>query len=80
MFPLLFSDIFLLSGQPGWGIAWYINDRLIPEITVKRGVNYIFEVHGGDNPELSASFHPLYITNNETGGYSQLLPEEREVC
>lgn len=37
-------------GQPAWGIAWYINDLLIPEITVERGQTYTFIVEGGNDP------------------------------
>lgn len=36
-------------GQPAWGIAWYIEDMLIPEITVKRGQTYTFIVEGGND-------------------------------
>ena len=55
-------------GIQSWGIAWWINGLLIPEITVQRGTNYTFVVEGGDNPSNSASYHPLYITNNPEGG------------
>ncbi|GBP44118.1 hypothetical protein EVAR_81439_1 [Eumeta japonica] len=37
------------AGHPSWGIAWYINDLLIPEIYVERGKNYTFYVEGGDD-------------------------------
>jgi hypothetical protein len=35
------------AGNPSWGIAWYINDQLIPEIYVERGESYTFWVEGG---------------------------------
>lgn len=38
-----------ITGQPSWGIAWYINDLLIPEITVERGQTYTFVVEGGED-------------------------------
>lgn len=38
---------FQYPGQPSWGIAWYINDLLIPEIYVERGETYTFLVEGG---------------------------------
>lgn len=38
-----------ITGQPSWGIAWYINEMLIPEITVERGQNYTFIVEGGND-------------------------------
>lgn len=38
-----------ITGQPSWGIAWYINDLLIPELTVERGQTYTFVVEGGED-------------------------------
>ncbi|XP_038065022.1 protein Skeletor, isoforms B/C-like [Patiria miniata] len=60
-----------ITGKTGWGIAWYVNGLLIPEITVKRGVNYTFTVFGGDDSEKSAQYHPFYITDDSEGGYAQ---------
>uniref|UniRef100_A0A1B0BKY3 DOMON domain-containing protein n=1 Tax=Glossina palpalis gambiensis TaxID=67801 RepID=A0A1B0BKY3_9MUSC len=60
-----------ITGLPSWGIAWYINDLLIPEITVERGKNYEFFVEGGDNPSQPARYHPLYITDSPEGGIGQ---------
>ncbi|XP_071502087.1 protein Skeletor, isoforms B/C-like [Diadema antillarum] len=61
-----------ITGSVGWGIAWYIDGNLIPEITVQRGQTYTFEVYGGNNPNQSASYHPFYITTDPAGGYAQL--------
>jgi len=36
-----------LSGHPSWGIAWYLNDLLIPELYVERGQTYTFMIEGG---------------------------------
>jgi hypothetical protein len=41
-----------ISGHPSWGIAWYINDLLIPEIYVERGSTYTFIVEGGKKKNL----------------------------
>ncbi|XP_075145632.1 protein Skeletor, isoforms B/C [Haematobia irritans] len=60
-----------ITGSPSWGIAWYINDLLIPEITVERGKTYEFLVEGGDNPSQPARYHPLYITDSPEGGIGQ---------
>lgn len=46
---------------------------MIPEIVVQRGTNYTFIVEGGNNPSNSASYHPLYITNNPEGGAGNFL-------
>ncbi|XP_029042533.1 protein Skeletor, isoforms B/C isoform X1 [Osmia bicornis bicornis] len=66
-----------LTGQPGWGIAWYINDKLIPEITVERGQTYTFIVEGGNNPTNPARYHPFYITDSPEGGFGQKTEEQQ---
>ena len=71
--------MYYFTGSPGWGIAWYVNSQIIPEITVQRNRKYTFTVHGGNDPEISANYHPFYITNDAVGGYAQKTPEERVV-
>jgi hypothetical protein len=36
-------------GHPSWGIAWYLNDLLIPELVVERGQTYSFIIEGGND-------------------------------
>lgn len=60
-----------ITGFQGWGIAWWVNGLLIPEIHVKRGENYTFIVEGGNDSNRQARYHPLYITNNREGGGGQ---------
>nr|CAD7454055.1 unnamed protein product [Timema tahoe] len=60
-----------LTGQPSWGIAWYINDMLIPEIYVERGQTYSFVVEGGNDRTNPARYHPFYITDSKEGGFGQ---------
>ncbi|XP_006815462.1 protein Skeletor, isoforms B/C-like [Saccoglossus kowalevskii] len=67
-----------ITGLVSWGIAWYINETLIPVLRLKRGVNYTFIIEGGDDPMQSASYHPFYITDDPVGGYVQKSQEERE--
>lgn len=64
-----------ITGLPGWGLAWWINGYLIPELTVERGVTYTFIVEGGSNSSNTASYHPFYITNNKEGGGYQYQSE-----
>lgn len=59
------------------GIAWYINDLLIPVIEMRRGTEYTFVVNGGDDPENGTRNHPFYIAKGDKGGYAQLTPAER---
>ena len=68
------------TGQAGWGIAWYINETLVPELVVERGRTYTFLVYGGDNPDDSSNYHPFYITDSVNGGRLLNTPEERMVC
>lgn len=42
--------------MPSWGIAWYVNDLLIPEITVERGLTYEFIIEGGNDPSQPARY------------------------
>ena len=57
-----------ITGKDGWGIAWYLNGRLIPEIYVLRGTTVKFFVNGGDDPSNSAQYHPFYLTSSDEGG------------
>ncbi|XP_011136070.1 protein Skeletor, isoforms B/C isoform X2 [Harpegnathos saltator] len=67
-----------ITGSSSWGIAWYINDLLIPEITVERGQTYTFIVEGGNDPSNPARYHPFYITNSPEGGFGQKNKDEQE--
>ncbi|BFF91520.1 protein Skeletor [Drosophila madeirensis] len=62
-----------ITGVPSWGIAWYVNDLLIPEITVERGLNYEFTIEGGSDPAQPARYHPFYITDSPEGGLGQKM-------
>ncbi|KAL1423244.1 hypothetical protein MTO96_021225 [Rhipicephalus appendiculatus] len=68
-----------VTGQVGWGIAWYVNGVLIPELWVQRGKTYTFVVEGGNDPENTAKNHPLYITSDPGGGYEHKSVAERKV-
>ena len=70
--------IFLL-GQAGWGIAWYINNTIVPELVVERGRTYTFLVYGGAVPADSSNYHPFYITDSVNGGRLLNTPQERTV-
>ncbi len=79
MGSLLTHSFLHILGRPGWGIAWYVNGSLIPELVLRRGKTYTFIVEGGDDPSLQSSYHPLYITNLIGGGRLQNLLEDQEV-
>ena len=67
------------ADQVGWGIAWYINGTLIPELIVERGKNYTFIIEGGTDPTDLAVYHPFYITDSISGGRLQNTQQERVV-
>lgn len=58
----------MLTDRAGWGITWYINGTLIPELVVERGRTYTFMVEGGDNSNDASNYHPFYITDSIAGG------------
>ena len=60
--------MFFPAGQVGWGIAWYINGTLVPELVLTRGKTYTFIVEGGTDSSNLARFHPFYITSSINGG------------
>ncbi|XP_057339793.1 protein Skeletor, isoforms B/C isoform X2 [Microplitis mediator] len=68
----------IITGQPSWGIAWYINDMLIPEITVEREQTYTFIVEGGSDSTNPARYHPLYITASPEGGFGQKTEQQQK--
>lgn len=67
-----------ITGRVGWGIAWYINGLLVPEVHVVRGRTYTFVVEGGENVGNAARLHPFYITDDPEGGYKYKTPEQRK--
>lgn len=67
-----------LTGSPSWGIAWYLNDLLIPELYVERGETYTFVVEGGDKSSNPARYHPFYITDSPEGGLGQASEDEQQ--
>ena len=50
----------------------------MPEIYVTRGKTYFFRVQGGDNEDGVKSYHPLYITADDQGGYMLKPQYERK--
>lgn len=79
VFGFELNDFFCITGHVGWGISWYINGLLIPEINVVRGKTYTFVVEGGNDPETPAKYHPFYITDDPVGGFEYKTEEEKAV-
>ncbi|KAK6622254.1 hypothetical protein RUM44_002061 [Polyplax serrata] len=66
-----------ITGHPSWGIAWWLNDQLIPEIYVERGQTYTFVVEGGNDRTNPARYHPFYITDSKEGGFGQKREDQQ---
>lgn len=66
-----------ITGLRSSGICYYINDKLIPELTVERGQTYTFVVETGESTSDPARFHPIYITDSNEGAYDRLTLEKR---
>nr|XP_027202937.1 protein Skeletor, isoforms B/C-like [Dermatophagoides pteronyssinus] len=67
------------TGHKGWGLAWYINGLMIPELVFKRGTTYTFWVEGGNDHDNNARRHPLYLTTSAEGGFEYKTPDERRM-
>lgn len=67
-----------MTGMSSPGVVWYVNGLMSPEIYVKRGRKYVFQVEGGNDPYNARFYHPLYVTNDPHGGYSRYKDEEKE--
>jgi len=65
------------AGAAAWGIAYYINDLLVPVLVVERGKTYRFNTLTGDDPRVSASYHPVYISDSANGGFFLGSPAEQ---
>jgi hypothetical protein len=66
------------TGKSSPGLVWYMNGLMSPVLYVKRGRSYVFRVEGGNNPNNAFTYHPLYITNDPSGGYVKLTDAERK--
>ncbi|XP_030381762.1 protein Skeletor, isoforms B/C [Scaptodrosophila lebanonensis] len=69
-----------ITGHVSNGLAWYINGYMIPELFLKRGLSYTFNVRGGNNPHSPEYYHPMVITDEPKGGYDRLTDaKQREI-
>ena len=66
-------------GRAGWGISWYINGTLIPQLIVERGRTYTFIIEGGNDTTDLSNYHPFYISDSISGGRLQNTEEQRAV-
>lgn len=66
-----------LTGRTSWGISWYVNGLMIPELVVERGQTYRFVVEGGNDKTSATHRHPLYLTDSPEGGFDFKTDEQR---
>jgi len=65
------------TGLPSSNLVWYIEGLMAPEIFLKRGTKYTFQVEGGSNTRSAEEFHPFIITDEPVGGYERLTEVQR---
>lgn len=66
-----------VTGRTNWGISWYINGLMIPELVVERGQAYRFIVEGGNDKTSASRRHPFYLTDSIDGGFDFKTDDER---
>lgn len=66
-----------LTGRASWGVSWYINGLMIPELVMERGQAYRFVVEGGNDKTSLSRRHPLYLTDSPEGGFNYKTDDER---
>lgn len=66
-----------VTGMTSWGISWYVNGLMAPELVVERGQTYRFIVEGGNDKTSAMRRHPLYLTDSLEGGFDFKTDEER---
>ncbi|CAL4081060.1 unnamed protein product, partial [Meganyctiphanes norvegica] len=60
------------------GLAWYMNGYLAPHIYLKRNVKYKFYIEGGSYAYDPRTYHPMIITDEPYGAYSQLDEDQKK--
>ena len=68
----------LTGGVSATGLAWYVNGYITPEIYLRRDTTYKFSVYGGSNPYDPTNYHPLIITDEPVGAFSQMRDEQKK--
>uniref|UniRef100_A0A1I7TJP9 DM13 domain-containing protein n=1 Tax=Caenorhabditis tropicalis TaxID=1561998 RepID=A0A1I7TJP9_9PELO len=58
--------------------VWHVNSVMSPDLYLKRHVTYKFNVEGGRDKLLPDIYNPLYIGDDENGGYNELSQNEAE--
>ncbi|CAD5121183.1 DgyrCDS9717 [Dimorphilus gyrociliatus] len=61
-----------------WGIAYYINGKLIPVLKLNPNVLYTFNILTGNNTDVDPEYHPFYITNDPKGNYRAYDENQRK--
>uniref|UniRef100_A0A8R1DR60 DM13 domain-containing protein n=1 Tax=Caenorhabditis japonica TaxID=281687 RepID=A0A8R1DR60_CAEJA len=58
--------------------VWHVNSVMTPDLYLVRNVTYTFNVEGGREKLIPEFFNPLYIGDDESGGFSELSSNEAE--
>ncbi|CAB3399362.1 unnamed protein product [Caenorhabditis bovis] len=57
---------------------FYVNGVKTPDLYLQRNITYTFNVEGGKDKMIPEFYNPLYIGDDENGGYTQLSTNEVE--
>ncbi|CAI2357142.1 unnamed protein product [Caenorhabditis sp. 36 PRJEB53466] len=58
--------------------VWHVNSLMTPDLYLMRNVTYTFNVEGGREKMIPEFYNPLYIGDDENGGYNELSENEAE--
>ncbi|EFO82455.1 hypothetical protein CRE_00223 [Caenorhabditis remanei] len=58
--------------------VWHVNSVMTPDLYLLRNVTYNFNVEGGREKMIPEFYNPLYIGDDENGGYNELSENEIE--
>ncbi|CCD68671.1 DM13 domain-containing protein [Caenorhabditis elegans] len=58
--------------------VWHVNSVMSPDLYLMRNVTYNFNVEGGREKMIPELYNPLYIGDDENGGFSELSQNEAE--
>ena len=77
MGPTAGTRLSKITGKVGWGVTFWVNGLMAPEIVVERGVPYNFIIETGNDEATASRRHPFYITDSNEGGFQHKTYEEQ---
>ena len=72
-------DWLFFTGLGAEGSAFFVNGLLAPELYLEREKDYVFVVETGLGTDAEGTFHPLYFTSDNLGGFQAKSEYEASV-